>query len=346
VGIVGLAMVAVVAQSASGRTARVVVDGHPFTLVGHPSVGALLARAHDLPRSGRLFDALHSRVLDPRWAQGEVRVDGRLVTLGHVVRAGDRVWSVAGRDDVEPTTINLTVTYAVGATAPDVERDLWIPSHDGLDADVLGTVSGEVTERSALRVPVSGGAMPGRVVALTFDDGPDPRYTPRVLAVLRQAGVHGAFCEVGYEMRAFPDLVRAVVSDGNVLCDHTEHHPRLDLLPSASVEAEIGGPAAFAASLTGQHPSFLRAPYGAVNATVIESAHRQGVRVLGWSVDPSDYLRPPPATIAARVLGAVHPGAIVLLHDGGGDRTNTIAALPMIISGLRARGYTIVTPMT
>jgi peptidoglycan/xylan/chitin deacetylase (PgdA/CDA1 family) len=345
VGIVGVAMMAMVAASASGGTARVDVNGRPFVLAGHPSVGALLTRAHELPRTGRLFDASHSRVLDPAWAPGEVWLDGRLVALEHIVRAGDRVWSVAGQDSVEPTNLDLAVTHSAGGAPPDVERDLWTPSHDGLEVDVVGAVSGEVVERSALRAPQLGGAMPGMVVALSFDDGPDPRYTPRVLEVLRQAGVHATFCEVGYEMRAFPNLVRAVVSDGNVLCDHTEHHPRLDQLPRASIDTEIGGPAEFAASLVGQRPAFLRAPYGALNAAVLDSAHRQGLRVLGWSVDPSDYLRPPPATIAARVLGAVHPGAIVLLHDGGGDRTNTIAALPTIISGLKARGYTIVTPV-
>jgi peptidoglycan/xylan/chitin deacetylase (PgdA/CDA1 family) len=293
-----------------------------------------------------LFDATRGRVLDARWAPGEVWLDGHLVGLRARVRSGDRVGSVNGRDAVEPTTLSLAAVHGAGAAPPDVERDVWSPASDGLEADVVGVRSGEIVERSMIRAPRPAGPMAGLVVALSFDDGPDPRYTPAVLAVLRQSGVHATFCEVGYEMRAFPDLVRAVVADGNLLCDHTEHHPRLDLLPAGAVDAEIAGPVTFADALVGHRPTFFRAPYGALNATVIDSAHRQGLRVLGWSVDPSDFLRPPAATITARVLAGVHPGAIVGMHDGGGDRTNTIAALPAIINGLRARGYTIVTPPT
>jgi peptidoglycan/xylan/chitin deacetylase (PgdA/CDA1 family) len=344
VAVLGLVMLG--APVASGASPRVVVNGREVNLVGHPSVGALLQRAHGLPHPGRLFDAQHVRVLDASYSPGEVWLDGRPASLGARVRAGDRVGSLNGTDAVEPTTLNLAPVNRGGAALPDVERDLWTPGSNGVEADVVGVESGEVVERSVIRPAQAAGPVPGMVVALTFDDGPDPRNTPRVLDVLRQAGVHATFCEVGYEMRAFPDLVRAVVADGNLLCDHTEHHPRLDLMPAASVDAEIGGPATFASSLVGQRPAFMRAPYGAVNPTVVDSAHRQGMRVLGWSVDPSDYLRPPAATIAARVLSAVHPGAIILMHDGGGDRTNTIAALPVIINGLRARGYTIALPPT
>ena len=110
------------------------------------------------------------------------------------------------------------------------------------------------------------------------------------------------------------------------------------------LDAQLAGPAAYLAQLVGRGPAFARAPYGALNPNVIAIAHRQGLRVLGWSVDPSDYQRPPAGTIVSRVLSQVHPGAIVLMHDGGGDRSPTIAALPSIIAALRAQGYTFVQP--
>jgi peptidoglycan/xylan/chitin deacetylase (PgdA/CDA1 family) len=228
---------------------------------------------------------------------------------------------------------------------PDVERDLWKPGASGVSADVVGETSGEVAPRLGLVPSAPASPVPGNVVSLTFDDGPDPKYTPRILDILRQAGVHATFCMVGTQARAYPALVKAVHDAGHTICDHTEHHPHLDQLAAPDVDGEVGGMAAFLQDTTGEVPRFVRAPYGGVNDTVVQTAHNHGLRILGWSVDPSDYLKPPPIVIVYRVFVQLHPGAIVLMHDGGGDRANTIAALPAIINGLKAKGYAIVTPI-
>jgi peptidoglycan/xylan/chitin deacetylase (PgdA/CDA1 family) len=111
------------------------------------------------------------------------------------------------------------------------------------------------------------------------------------------------------------------------------------------VAAQIGAPAEYCRIVTGVKPRFFRAPYGVTNQAVVDAAHAQGLRVLQWSVDPQDWTRPGVGMIVARVLRQVHPGAVVLMHDGGTDRSQTVAALPIIIAALRAQGYEFALPV-
>jgi len=340
--IVGLVVLS--STSASPAIAkRVWVDGHPVTVTRPTRLFRVLLQARVAPIDGALRSAATGRVLDPHADPAEIMVDGRPARLSAEVRPGDRVVVDDGHDRVESTFLRID-PIAPAPAPPDVERDLWTPGAPGTGIDVVGEHSGEVIPRVTLTPSSPAAPVPGRVIALTFDDGPDPRYTPRILDILRRAGVHATFCMVGTQARAHPDLVRAVRDAGHTICDHTEHHPHLDQLSPADVDGEIGSMAGFLHDTTGAAPRFTRAPYGGVNATVVRTAHKYGTRILGWSVDPSDYTKPPPLVIAGRVLAGAHPGAIVLMHDGGGDRTNTILALPGIIDALKARGYTIVQP--
>ena len=180
-------------------------------------------------------------------------------------------------------------------------------------------------------------------VALTFDDGPSP-WTLPTLAALARAGVHATFFTVGEEVAAHPDLVRAEVAAGMSVQDHTWDHADLTHLDTAARDAELERAADAIRAATGRTPSCFRPPYGATNASVVSDAARLGLAQVLWNVDPSDYLRPGVATITARVLASADGrGLLVGIHDGGGDRSETVAALPAIISGLRARGYQFVT---
>jgi peptidoglycan/xylan/chitin deacetylase (PgdA/CDA1 family) len=179
-------------------------------------------------------------------------------------------------------------------------------------------------------------------VALTFDDGPGS-YTPQVLAVLAYYGVPATFFAVGYEVGERPDLVRAEIAAGMAVGDHAWDHADLTRLPLAEVDDELQRGADAIVAATGYRPTCFRPPYGATNSTVAAAGARLGMSQILWNVDPSDYLRPGAPVIAARVLGAANGrGLVVGIHDGGGDRSQTIAALPAIISGLRERGYTFV----
>jgi peptidoglycan-N-acetylglucosamine deacetylase len=179
----------------------------------------------------------------------------------------------------------------------------------------------------------------GRLVALTFDDGPSI-YTPQVLAVLGRYGAHATFFEIGRQVGALAATSRAVIRAGDVIGDHTWSHPVLD---AANTAAEIRPTQRAISQATGFTPCLLRPPYGTAPPDVVDIARSLGLLTIQWDVDPADWSRPGAGVIAQRVLAAVHPGAIVIMHDGGGLRDQTVTALATIVPTLIARGYRLVT---
>jgi peptidoglycan-N-acetylglucosamine deacetylase len=181
-----------------------------------------------------------------------------------------------------------------------------------------------------------------KVVALTFDDGPSPVYTLQILRILTAARAPASFEIIGLYGAAYPGILRAENAAGMVLVNHTWTHVDLMLLPAGSWPAEVERTSSLLRGITGRPVRCLRPPYGLSDPQVQAQLRVRGLAELGWDVDPSDYLRPGAAVITRRVLAALHPGAIVILHDGGGNRSQTVAALPAIIAGIRAAGYQIV----
>ncbi|MER7455452.1 polysaccharide deacetylase family protein [Micromonospora sp. NPDC126480] len=176
-------------------------------------------------------------------------------------------------------------------------------------------------------------------VALTFDDGPDPTWTPQVLDRLRTARVPATFCVVGTQVRRHPELVRRIVREGHQLCNHSwRHDVDLGRRPVAEIRADLQRTtAAIRAAVPGAKVPFYRQPGGRWTPEVVKVAKELGMRSLHWTVDPRDWGKPPAATISKRVHGAVRPGGVVLLHDGGGDRAATLAACPALITDLKRR---------
>ncbi len=170
------------------------------------------------------------------------------------------------------------------------------------------------------------------VVYLTFDDGPGP-YTPAVLRILRQTHSTATFFEMGNHRQEWPVLARRVRAQGNAIGNHTYDHPDLTKLSPAKLTWELDhGPVA----------RCVRPPYGATNAKVRAAIGARGARQVLWSVDTRDWTRPGAMAVFARASGpAVRNGSIVLMHDGGGDRSETVAALPAIIQALHYRGYVV-----
>jgi peptidoglycan-N-acetylglucosamine deacetylase len=172
----------------------------------------------------------------------------------------------------------------------------------------------------------------GKAVALTFDDGPS-EYTPDFLKVLRHKHVHGTFFEIGAEMPGREATMRQILAEGNEIGNHTMHHTEYpgysELAPdSARIEA-----------YTHFRPCLFRPPGGALNSSVIATAGSLGMRTITWNVDPRDWSLPGTSAIYNTVISTTHPGSIVIMHDGGGNRSETLAALPKIIDTLRSRGY-------
>jgi peptidoglycan/xylan/chitin deacetylase (PgdA/CDA1 family) len=189
------------------------------------------------------------------------------------------------------------------------------------------------------RLPATPGA---RTVALTFDDGPTPRYTPRILAILARTHTPATFFMIGGQAAAHPALVRRVAAAGEEVGGHTWHHARLDRLSSAAVVAEVDCTDRLLARLAGHPVRAVRPPDGAYTKTVVELLAARGVVATLWTVDSRDWARPGVARILATVARELRPGAIVLFHDGGGDRSQTVAALPGVLALLAGRGYRVV----
>jgi peptidoglycan-N-acetylglucosamine deacetylase len=183
---------------------------------------------------------------------------------------------------------------------------------------------------------VTNGPRERKVVALTFDDGPSD-YTGDFLQVLREKGVHGTFFEIGQEMPGREDVMRQILAEGNELGDHTMNHVEY---PGY---AQIAGAAARIRAYTHFKPCLFRPPGGGVNSSVVATAGSLGMRTINWDVDPRDWSLPGTEAIYSSIVGHARNGSIILMHDGGGPRSETLAALPRIIDTLRARGFGFAT---
>ena len=198
-------------------------------------------------------------------------------------------------------------------------------------------------DRLLARQPlISSGGSERREIALTFDDGPGP-YTPLLLDQLQRLHVPATFFEIGFMFRWFHDSVSRELRMGEVIGDHTETHPRMALLSPAAQQSQILDQAEWLHKYHGPFPRLWRPPYGSYDSATLAILRRLHMLMVLWSVDSDDYLRPGVPVIVDRVLAGARPGAIILMHDAGGDRSETIAALPPIVHALRKRGYRLVT---
>ncbi len=186
-----------------------------------------------------------------------------------------------------------------------------------------------------------GGAQ-GHDIALTFDDGPGP-YTPEVLDVLEREHVPATFFVIGEELRYFSASTTREIRHGFVIGDHTETHPMLAQLSAHEQHEELFEQAARIELLGGTRPVLFRPPYGSFDTTTFHLLHQMHMLMVLWSVDTDDYQQPGVEVIERNALEGAKPGAIILMHDAGGNRSQTIAALPTIIHTLRKRGYRLVT---
>lgn len=181
-----------------------------------------------------------------------------------------------------------------------------------------------------------------REIALTFDDGPGP-YTPEILSILEREHVPATFFEVGVLERYFYASTARIVADGYVIGDHTQLHAPMSKLPAAKQRAQLLEQADAIGRYGAPFPRLFRPPYGLWNSTTLSLLHRYHMLMVLWTVDTSDYRLPGVASIVKAAVKGARPGAIILLHDAGGNRAETVAALPRIIADLHRRGYKLVT---
>ena len=179
-----------------------------------------------------------------------------------------------------------------------------------------------------------------KAVALTFDDGPHPHYTPRILAILKRYGVKATFFVVGEMAEKYPEQIRAEQAAGHVVGNHTYHHVNLTKIPLSEVATEWQACQDVVKSITGETMHFCRPPGGDYDNDVITAAMTTGLATVLWTDDPGDYASPGDKVIETRVLDRISDGGIVLVHDGV---QQTIDVLPQIIEACQKKGFRFVT---
>ncbi|CAM5316771.1 polysaccharide deacetylase family protein [Streptomyces avidinii] len=199
-----------------------------------------------------------------------------------------------------------------------------------------------VRTRPILELPAEAAASGGMV--LTFDDGPDPRYTPAILDTLARYGVRAMFFVCGEMATENRDLLRRMVAEGHVIGNHTWTHPLIPKLSRPALASEIGRTSEVVLQAIGEAPLWFRAPYGAWNRAAFEIGSELGMEPLAWTVDTLDWKEPGTPTIISRVLGGAAPGVIVLSHDAGGNRSQSVQAISSYLPQLLARGYRMTLP--
>jgi peptidoglycan-N-acetylglucosamine deacetylase len=181
-----------------------------------------------------------------------------------------------------------------------------------------------------------------KYVYLTFDDGPST-YTPQVLKILRAYGARATFFEIGQNVTRYPYLTRRVYQQGNSVQNHTWSHPDLRHVSWSVFRSQVQSTDRYIRAQTGYTPRCLRPPYGGTNRLVAHRAATLGKKLRVWTIDTRDWSRPGTSVIVRRALANVHSGSVILMHDGGGNRSQTVAALPTILRTLKARGFGFTT---
>ncbi len=181
-----------------------------------------------------------------------------------------------------------------------------------------------------------------KAIALTFDDGPWPESTAQVLDILKKNNIKATFFEIGQNLKNYPDLAKRVVAEGHVLGNHTWHHWYHYMNPQAAA-FEIESTSDLIYQTTGVKTNLFRPPGGIMRNGVYDYAKNKKYATILWSADSIDYSRPPVPRLINNIMREAKPGGIVLMHDGGGNRSHTVEALPEIISEFRNQGYRFVT---
>jgi peptidoglycan-N-acetylglucosamine deacetylase len=282
------------------------------------------------------------------------------LTLARVLRSGGHgplhELTAAVR---KPSPRSLHARFALDAVGiPSTAAVRWrvLSSTDGCDVASASTCFQARPQEGAvlqLRAPQPTGCVPAgpayitngsrakKVVALTFDDGPST-YTPGFLDVLRRKGVKATFFMIGQQVAPNAALVRRVLAEGHELADHTWSHANVSGGGSLA-SSQITSTANAIQTASGFRPCAFRAPGGAVSSALTSLARGLGFTTIEWDVDTNDWQLPGTELVYSRVVDRVRNGSIVLMHDGGGPRSQGLAALPRIIDTLRARGYGFVT---
>jgi peptidoglycan/xylan/chitin deacetylase (PgdA/CDA1 family) len=289
------------------------------------------------PRTGSLLD-VEDEVLDEDAFPGRILLNGRQASPSTVLSPGDRIRVVDGQDRHEDV-VREVIEVREGLPG---NPQFFLATTPGRQIVVRGEVSGKLVS-TEFQPSTEEEILPA--VALTFDDGPSRVWTGPILEVLRRHGVPATFFVVGYLAERFPDLIEREVREGHQVASHSYGHPlspQFEHLSKERTTAEIRHARNVLHDL-GVPTGLFRPPFGSYDPQVLRIAEKFGQRLVLWNLDPGDWKDGATVqSIMANVRRNVRPGSIILLHDGGGDRSVTLAALPKIIRYVRSLGLDLV----
>lgn len=332
-------------------TIPVTIDGVSTRLDVGTRVADLIADGRLHGRPGNLVAAKDHRVLKVGGGEpGYASIGGKRADASQRLYGSDDVRSTDGSDTIEPLSkrvesIKPPLRY-VGTGSLEV---VVAEGQPGLREISFGSISKQVSSTHVLReaqarvVRREQPSPDAKVIALTFDDGPWPGQTEQILGILTKYGVKATFFQLGVQARGRPGITKKLADAGMMLANHSQTHPNLARCSSDRVAREMEQAEANIEKASGQHPRYFRPPGGNMSDAVWSELRKMDLKLVMWDIDTTDWRRPSPDVIVSKVLNNVRPGSVVLMHDGGGDRTSTIKALPRMIEGLKARGYQFVT---
>jgi len=316
----------------------VTINGRSETVPPNISLGAALKQLGIPVRDGRLLD-VEGGVLETGQFPARYFVNDKRAGRAAILHSGDVVKAESGNDHAEDTKL---IRERIAGTQPH-NPQYFLGTAPGETVTTIGAVSG-LTE-SVVFDPAGRGDIP-RAVALTFDDSPNRNYTTKILGILHRFNVSATFFVVGYEAEKFPNLIRKEVAQGHTVGNHSWSHPLspgFAALEDNALANQLNHTNAALTGIGAPEPFVFRPPGGSFDAKVVEEARELKMRTVIWTLDTLDYeAGVSPKDLVRRVLSQVRPGDIILMHDGGGDRSATVKALPDIIKGIRKRGYDLV----
>ena len=245
----------------------------------------------------------------------------------------------------------LLIAFSVVILLPLASAVKADPGPDSSPSQVLGEYVSAWTESEAIiNVDIAPlpTADPKKKAYLTFDDGPDPVWSPQVLAVLRKYRVNATFFMIGRNATSFQDTIVQIASDGNTLANHTYNHYDLTALGYESFRLEVSDTEAAIRAALSDHPELLgqithclRPPYGKADNATYSYAQSMGYSISMWNLDTRDWAGLEPETILADFSSKLNPDRVILFHDGGVDRQNTVQALDLVLHELIMQGYDV-----
>lgn len=349
VATVVLIALALFAGWAAAMPVRITVDGDAKSVRSGTTMRELAEAGVLRGRAGDLI-GIDGSVVEPGGGESPaVTRNGRPARMTQRLYPGDIIVSSSGTDRRESiVTTEVAVPFQTRYEGTGSITELSALGSPGIRRVTRGEVSGIEITSTVLREPsdmVISRVRPvtGKLVALTFDDGPWPGQTNRILDILKRYEVKGTFFVVGKMARRNPALARRIVREGHDIGTHTYGHVYLTKVPPKKARFEIVAGKKAVEDVTGHRTSWIRPPYGAINSRSWAQIRKLKMTVVLWDVDSRDWSKPGMKKIEQTVMRTTKPGSVVLFHDGGGSRYQTIAALPRIIRRLRAQGYTFVT---